>query len=197
MAARREREPWETGFTAVGAAGLGGPGCLPREPRQAGWPWLAKGWCGRPGLRNVGAIWVRPVPGSRGGQVVLELCRDLGERGAQGRALIDLGTVQRLTGDYPAATSSQQQALELFRDLGDRYGQILALIGLGTVQRLRSDYPAAATSQQRALELSRDLGVRDGQGLGTQRTRPHPATDLRLPIRRRQPPAGPPAIPRD
>ena len=28
MAARREREPWETGFTAVGAAGLSGPGLL-------------------------------------------------------------------------------------------------------------------------------------------------------------------------
>ena len=34
--------------------------------------------------------------------------------------LSDLGMVQQLTGDYPAAAASHQQALELFRDLGFR-----------------------------------------------------------------------------
>jgi Tetratricopeptide repeat len=34
--------------------------------------------------------------------------------------LNDLGTVQQLTGDYPVAAASHQQALELFRDLGFR-----------------------------------------------------------------------------
>ena len=66
--------------------------------------------------------------------------------------------MQRLTGDYPAAAASQQQALELFRDLGDRLGQASALNELGIVQQLTGDYPAAAASHQQALELFRDLG---------------------------------------
>ena len=35
----------------------------------------------------------------------------------------DLGGVQQLTGDYPAAAASLNQALALFRDLDDRPGQ--------------------------------------------------------------------------
>ena len=45
---------------------------------------------------------------------------------AQASALNDLGAVQRLTGDYPAAAASRLQALSLFRDLGDRHGQAYA-----------------------------------------------------------------------
>ena len=65
--------------------------------------------------------------------------------------------MQQLTGDYPAAAASHQQALELFRDLGDRLGQAYALNDLGIVQRLTGDYPAAAASHQQALALFRDL----------------------------------------
>ena len=36
---------------------------------------------------------------------------------------MDLGAVQRLTGDYPAAAATLRQALALCRDLGDRYMQ--------------------------------------------------------------------------
>ena len=39
--------------------------------------------------------------------------------------------MQQLTGDYPAAAASHQQALELFRDLGERLGQAEALNSLG------------------------------------------------------------------
>ena len=48
--------------------------------------------------------------------------RDLGDRHGQAMAIHNLGGMQRLTGDYPAAAASQQQALGMFRDLGDRYG---------------------------------------------------------------------------
>ena len=64
----------------------------------------------------------------------------------------ELGVLQRLTGDYPAAAASHQQALELFRDLGDRAGQAHALNELGLVQQLTGDYPAAAASHQQALD---------------------------------------------
>ena len=71
--------------------------------------------------------------------------------------------MQQLTGDYPAAAASQQQALALFRDLGDLHGQADALNCLGVVQQETGDYPAAAASQQQALALFRDLGDLLGQ----------------------------------
>ena len=40
-----------------------------------------------------------------------------------GPAFIELGAVQQLTGDYPAAVATLEHALALCRDLGDRYEQ--------------------------------------------------------------------------
>ena len=112
-----------------------------------------------------------------------------------GRRPHDLGAVQRLTGDYPAAAATLRQALVLSRDLGDRYKQAWVLAELAVVQRLTGDYRAAAASSQQALELFRDSAT--GQrGLRAQPTRPGAAADRRLPGRRRQPPAGPRAVPR-
>jgi hypothetical protein len=42
-------------------------------------------------------------------QQALTLYRNIGHRLGQADALIRLGTVHRLTGDYPAAAASQQQ----------------------------------------------------------------------------------------
>ena len=68
-----------------------------------------------------------------------------------------------LTGNYPAAAASHQQALELFRDARHRHGQAAALTALGTVQRLTGDYPAAVATLRQAMVLSRDLDDRDKQ----------------------------------
>jgi hypothetical protein len=46
-------------------------------------------------------------------QQALRLDREVGERSGEGTVLGGLGHVQRLTGDYPAAAASHQQALEL------------------------------------------------------------------------------------
>ena len=48
---------------------------------------------------------------------------DLGDQPGQASVLNQLGFLQQLTGDYPAAAASQQQALALFRDLDDLAGQ--------------------------------------------------------------------------
>ena len=95
----------------------------------------------------------------------LAAARQAGDRAGQAGALNELGILQRVTGDYPAAAASHQQALELYRGLGDRLGQASAVDHLGTVQRLTGDYPAAAASHQQALALYRDLGHRVGQAL--------------------------------
>jgi tetratricopeptide (TPR) repeat protein len=91
------------------------------------------------------------------------LYRDIGHRHGRGNALVNLGTVQRLTGDYQAAAASQRQALKLFRDLGDRNDQAYALNELGVLQRLTGHYRAAAASHRQALDLFREISARLGQ----------------------------------
>jgi len=93
----------------------------------------------------------------------IQAARDLGDRLGQAGALNDLGEVQRLTGDYPAAARALEQALGIYRDLGDRLGQANALFNLGDVRRQTGDYPAAARALEQALGIYRDLGDRLGQ----------------------------------
>ncbi len=121
------------------------------------------------------------------GQAALAAALTDGDRQGQACALTQLGTVQELTGDYPAATASLTRALELSRDLGDRRGQAWALHDLGEVQQLTGDYLAATASLTRALELFRDLGDRRGQawvlrelGVVQRRTGDYPAAAASL-----------------
>ena len=71
--------------------------------------------------------------------------------------------VQRLTGDYPAATASLTQALELFRDLGDRHGQAGASINLGELLSLSLAYREARGYFVQALSIARDIGTPAGE----------------------------------
>ena len=112
----------------------------------------------------------------------LNAARHTGDRLAQADALNNLGTVQRMTGDYPAAAASQIQALEMYRQLGNELGEANALNDLGIVQQATGNYPAAAASQIQALELYRRLGNRPGEanafndlGLVQRRTDDYPA----------------------
>jgi tetratricopeptide (TPR) repeat protein/transcriptional regulator with XRE-family HTH domain len=82
----------------------------------------------------------------------------VGDRPGQADALNDLGTVLRLTDDYPAAAHAHEQALGIYRDLGDRLGEANALNTLGSVLKLTGDYPAATQAVERALGIYRDLG---------------------------------------
>jgi tetratricopeptide (TPR) repeat protein len=121
------------------------------------------------------------------GQAALAAARTACDRHGQAWTLNQLGLVQWLTGDYPAATASLTQALQLFRDLGDQRGQPWTLDGLGVVQQLTGDCPAAAASLTQALQLARDLGDRRGQawslrdlGVVQQRTGDCPAAAASL-----------------
>jgi tetratricopeptide (TPR) repeat protein len=89
--------------------------------------------------------------------------RQLGDRLGQAGALIDLGDVRDLTGDYPGAAEAVDEALGIYRDLGDRQGQGNALSGLGTVRMHTGDYPGATQMMEEALHIYRDLGDRQGQ----------------------------------
>jgi tetratricopeptide (TPR) repeat protein len=96
-------------------------------------------------------------------RTALTTARDINDQLAEADALNDLGDMQYLADDYPAATTSLSQALDLYRHLGNRLGAAHALSRMGTVQIMSGDYPAATTSLTQALDLYRDLGNRLGE----------------------------------
>ena len=96
-------------------------------------------------------------------QTGIAAARQNGDRRSEANTLIQLGFLQSLTGDYPAAATALARALGLHRDLRDRLGQADALTELGFLHSLTGDYPAAAASHLQALAVARDLGDRLGQ----------------------------------
>jgi tetratricopeptide (TPR) repeat protein/transcriptional regulator with XRE-family HTH domain len=93
-------------------------------------------------------------------QTALIAAREAGDLPGQAGVLDELGLLQQLTSDYPAATATLAEAIGLFRDLGDLPGQAYALNHLGLVQVDTADYLAAAASHRQALTLARDAGDR-------------------------------------
>ena len=91
-------------------------------------------------------------------QTAVGAARRAGDRPGHAGTLDELGLLQQLTGDYPAATATLTQAAELYRDLGDRPGQAYALNHLGLVQQDEGEFGAAAASHRQALALARDAG---------------------------------------
>ena len=89
--------------------------------------------------------------------------RQAGDTRAQADALANLGLVQRLAGNYDAATATLTQALELYRHTGTRSSTASVLLCLGVVQRLTVDYPTAAATLNEALDLYRASEDRLGQ----------------------------------
>jgi tetratricopeptide (TPR) repeat protein len=96
-------------------------------------------------------------------RTALESAEHANEPAAEAGALIDLGTIQRLIQEYPAAVAGITRALELYRGLGNRLGEATARNELAILQYLTSDYQAAIASFTAALELFRDSGDRLGE----------------------------------
>jgi tetratricopeptide (TPR) repeat protein/transcriptional regulator with XRE-family HTH domain len=100
-------------------------------------------------LRSAGH-WSQALALHRTGAVT---ARRAGDQHGQAVCLTNLGTIQRLTGDYRGAAATLAEAAELYRGLGDRHGQASAMLSLGVVQRLSVDYRTAARTLSDALEL--------------------------------------------
>jgi tetratricopeptide (TPR) repeat protein len=81
-------------------------------------------------------------------QAALGAARRAGDRPGQAGTLDELGLLQQLTSDYPAAIATLTQAAALYRELGDQTGEAYALNHLGLVYLDTGDYPAAAASHQ-------------------------------------------------
>jgi len=91
-------------------------------------------------------------------RTALAAARQAGDRSGQAGLLDELGLLQQLTSDYPAATATLAEAIELFGDLGDLPSQAHARNHLGLVQIDVADYPAAEANHRQALALARDSG---------------------------------------
>jgi tetratricopeptide (TPR) repeat protein/transcriptional regulator with XRE-family HTH domain len=90
----------------------------------------------------------------------LAAARRAEDRLGEADVLLQLGALQRETGDYPAAAASLAHATAIYGAVGDLPGHAHALIDLGFLEVLTGDYPAAAASHQQALTLARGVGDR-------------------------------------
>lgn len=73
--------------------------------------------------------------------------------------LNQLGLVQQLTGDYPAAAANHQQALSLYRDLGQRHEQAEVFNNLGEMSSRCAASQQAYHYYNQALTLARQVGA--------------------------------------
>ena len=85
------------------------------------------------------------------------------DRPGRARALVDLGTIQYMRGDLPAARDSLGQAQSLFGALGDRLGQAHVLRRAGATSFAVGDYPETEDKWLSALSLYREVGDRRGE----------------------------------
>ncbi|MFL6074508.1 MAG: AfsR/SARP family transcriptional regulator [Mycobacteriales bacterium] len=87
----------------------------------------------------------------------------LGDRAAEGLALLGLGTAHERLGRHGPATEHLQQALELYRQAGDQVGQARALTNLGNVEQRIGRYGDSADHHQQALARYQQAGDRTGE----------------------------------
>jgi tetratricopeptide (TPR) repeat protein len=85
--------------------------------------------------------------------------RSLGDQLGLAAALRNLGTAQRLTGDYPAAAAALGESLDIYRNLADQPGLAATLRELGVERYSVGDYPGAEEVLKEALGIFRQLGV--------------------------------------
>ena len=81
----------------------------------------------------------------------------MGNRSGQAVALGYLGSVRRLTGDFPAAGDALAGALRIFRDIGHRGGEVEVLNELGTLHRVRGSLAEATAAHSEALRVAREI----------------------------------------
>ncbi|MBA3747858.1 MAG: tetratricopeptide repeat protein, partial [Solirubrobacterales bacterium] len=75
-------------------------------------------------------------------------------------ALLRLGRVESLLGDYDAATEHYDRALQIATGLGNRTTEANSLLGLADIARMLGDLDAATEHYDRALQIATGLGDR-------------------------------------
>lgn len=96
-------------------------------------------------------------------RTALAVARATHDELGEAETLNNLGVIQRLTRDYPAARESLTNALGLYRKLNNPLGEANVLNYLGVVQRLTGKYPGAQICFTQALQIYQRLGNLLGQ----------------------------------
>ena len=110
----------------------------------------------------------------------LRLFQKIGDRRGQAWALEDLGFVELLTGNYPAAAGHEEEAWSCSRRSATgraRPGPSAAWVPW---QQMTGEHHAAAATLKRARQLCQELGDRNGQAEAADRPW-QPATIVRQP----------------
>ncbi|XP_055698601.1 G-protein-signaling modulator 2 isoform X2 [Phlebotomus papatasi] len=90
----------------------------------------------------------------------LTLMRQIGDRGAQGRACGNLGNTYYLLGDFQAAIVHHQERLSIAREFGDKAAERRANSNLGNSHIFLGQFELAAENYKRTLSLAIELGER-------------------------------------
>src|SRR4028118_369876 len=85
-------------------------------------------------------------------------------REAEADRLLQQGTQQYETGQFPAALNSWQQALPIYRALKNRQGEGWILGNLGMAYRSLGNYAKAIEYAQQHLAIAREIKDREGEG---------------------------------
>ncbi|XP_037913277.1 G-protein-signaling modulator 2 isoform X2 [Hermetia illucens] len=88
----------------------------------------------------------------------LKLMRELGDRGAQGRACGNLGNTYYLLGDFEAAIEHHQERLRIAKEFGDKAAERRANSNLGNSHIFLGQFEEAADHYKRTLSLAIELG---------------------------------------
>jgi len=88
-----------------------------------------------------------------------------GERIEQAGALIGLGRMRALTGDYPGALQAHARALEIYRDVGSYDNEAWAMNLYAAVFAAAGDVLRALAAYRDALRLTREVQHRDDEAI--------------------------------
>lgn len=89
--------------------------------------------------------------------------RQVTDQTMEAAALTNMGQIQILLADYPAAAASLARALRLCHEVSDRKGEARTLTEMSILHRLTRNHPAAIRAAARALVLCRDIGDLPGE----------------------------------
>ncbi len=88
----------------------------------------------------------------------LQIGRRLDDKAIVGVALMGLGEIARLEGDYDEAHSYYKETLSEARKGGDAFNLLYALFNLGSVSCMKNDAETAHTQFTESISIAKDLG---------------------------------------
>lgn len=90
----------------------------------------------------------------------LAIVKELGDRGAQGRACGNLGNTHYLLGNFELAIMFHEERLAIAQEFNDKPAERRACSNLGNAHVFLGEFEAAAEYYKRTLTISRELGDR-------------------------------------